>query len=155
MIELDVIKADLLSEYKDELCEDSVNAILAATTLDDFISLLHEFSLNLNYKRIPKVDWVRKWFSTTEMKQIANDKGVYFEGVHSVVNPKTPLVVMGDAQIMFNCNAPHVYNIVLQDSSKCSITSFYTCVVKVRQKDNSECAILHKDRLSQVKIRKI
>lgn len=152
---LELMKADLLAEYKEVLCKDSLDAILASTTAEEFIALLHKFSCFLEYKCIPHAWWVRKWFNNPKRKQLANDNGVYFEGIHAVANPTTPIVVMGDAKIVLTCSVPHLYNITLQEDSKCDITSFYACNIRVRQKGNAQCRVLHKDRLSHIKIRKV
>lgn len=149
------MKADLLAVYKDTLCEESIEDIQKASDVKSFIALLAMYSAFLNYKSIPKADWVKRWFNTTELKELAKNNGVYFEGVHAVTNPTLPIVVMGDAQIVFTCNIPRLYTISLQEESKCDITTFYASVVRVRQKDDSQCNIKHKDNLSKIKIRKV
>lgn len=152
---LELMKADLLAEYRAQLCEDSLDAIEKASTIEEFIGLLSKFSAFLNYKFIPEVWWVRKWFNNPERKDIAESNGVYFEGIHVVTNPTKPIVVMGDAQIMLTCTEPHLYRVTLQENSKCTITTFYACAVNVRQKGNSECKVLHKHNMSNIKIRKV
>ena len=152
---LDNMKADLLEQYKDQLCEDSVDAIKSAQTAGEFIGLLSKFSAFLNYKAIPEIDWVRKWFNTREYIQLAKDNGVYFEGVHTIPNPSKPIVVMGNANVIITCAAPHAYSITLQDDCKCEVATFCACSVNVRQKDRSLFSVMHKHQLSKVKIRKV
>ena len=152
---LELIKADLLAEYQEELCEESIESIHAASTPEEFIGLLAKFSAFLGYKCLPRAEWVKKWFNTTEYKELAQTNGVYFDGIHAVKNPTLPLVVMGDAEITLLCDQPHMYKVTLQENSRCSITAFYSCFINVRKKDDSRCSIFHKSNLSRIKIRKI
>lgn len=152
---LELMKADLLAEYKDELCEESVESIKNANTIEDFIGLLSKFSVYLSFKFIPEVWWVRKWFNNPERKSLAEKHGVYFNGHSMVVNPQSPIVVMGDAHITLTCTKPSLYRVLLQDECNCDVSTFYNCRVMIRQKDNSQCNIIHKNNLSSIKIRKI
>lgn len=152
---LERVKADLLETYKDELCEDSLDAINNASTPDEFIGLLAKFAAFLNYKAIPTIDWVLKWFNTYEYRRLARENGVYYDGVSIINNPTKPIVVMGDAIVSLICSTPHYFNVMLQDNSKCEITTLSNCMVKVRQKNLSKVNILHKHNLSHIKINKI
>lgn len=149
------IKSDLLSEYKNDLCTESVDAIEKASTPEEFIGLLTVFSAYLKRKNIPEVWWVKKWFDNPQCKEIAESNGVYFDGFHALVNPEKPIIAMGDAQLFLTYTKPHLYNVTLQDDSICDVTTFYTCVVNVMQKGNSRCNVKHKENLSKIKIRKI
>ena len=149
------MKADLLETYKAELCEESVEAINQAGTMAEFIGLLAKFSAFLRYKEIPTIEWVEKWFNTHELRKIANDNGVYFEGYNTIVNPTKPVVVMGNAKVMITFIQAHLYQVYLQNNAQCEITTLGNCVVRVRQKNNSKASVLHKHNLSQIKINKI
>lgn len=148
-----LLKADLLETYKNDLCEESVEAINKARTPDELVGLLAEFSAFLNYKAIPTADWVEKWFG--EYEQLAKDNGVYFKGYSEITNPIKQIVVLGDATISLKYSEPHYYRVTLQDNAKCELTTLCACMVRVRQKGNSIVNILHKHNLSQVKINKI
>lgn len=149
---LEKMKADLLNTYKEELCEDSVEAIKNAETLPQFIGLLHKFSAYFNYKELPKIEWVRKWFNTPELKQIANENGVYVDDIVSIVNPSTPIVLMGDSKAMLVCTTQHFYQVITQDKSELSISTLGSCIVRVRKKNNSKVSTLHKHNFSRIKI---
>lgn len=151
----DNMKADLLDVYKDQLCEESISAIQSAQTIGEFIGLLSKFSAFLNYKSIPRIDWVRKWFNEREYIRIAKENGVYFEGVHTISNPNRPIVVMGNANVLITCATAHSYVITLQDDCKCELATFCACSVSVRQKDNSHFVVSHKHNLTKVKVRKV
>lgn len=149
------MKADLLETYKADLCEESVEAINQAGTMAEFIGLLGKFSAFLNYKEIPTIDWVKKWFNTRELRKIANDNGVYFDGIATIVSPTIPIVLMGDVKAILTCVTPLLYQVVTQDNSSVEITTFCNSVVRVRQKNNSKVNILHKHNLSRIKINKV
>jgi hypothetical protein len=149
------MKADLVETYKADLCEESVEAINNASDIAEFVRLLPKFSVYLNYKELPSIDWVKKWFNTTELRRIANDNGVYFDGIATIVSPIIPIVLMGDVKAIFTCAHPHLYQIVTQDESSVQISTFCNCVVRVRQKNNSEVSVLHTHNLSRIKITKV
>jgi hypothetical protein len=149
------MKADLIETYKADLCEESIGAINNASDIAAFVRLLPKFSVYLNYKELPSIDWVKKWFNTTELRRIANENGVYFDGIATIVSPTIPIVLMGDVAAILTCAKPHLYQVVTQDYSKVKITTFCNSVVRVRQKNNSQVDILHKHNLSRIKINKI
>lgn len=152
---LELMKADLMVQYKDKLCEESIESIQAASTPEEFIGLLAKFSAFLNYKCIPEVWWVRKWFNNPTRKRLAETNGVYFEGYHSVVNPQNHIVVMGNAKVVVACTIPHLYRIMLQEQAECDLSTYSTCIVNVRKKDDSQLNIVHKHEKSKIKIRTI
>lgn len=149
------MKADLIETYKADLCEESLEAINGVSDLAAFVRLLPKFSVYLNYKELPSIDWVKKWFNTTELRKIANDNGVYFDGLATIVSPTIPIVLMGDVKAILTCATPHLYQVVTQDNSSVEITTFCNSVVRVRQKNNSKVNILHKHNLSRIKINKV
>ena len=149
------MKADLIETYKADLCEESLEAINGVSDLAAFVRLLPKFSIYLNYKELPSIDWVKKWFNTTELRRIANDNGVYFDGIATIVSPTIPIVLMGDVKAILTCATPHLYQVVTQDNSSVEITTFCNSVVRVRQKNNSKVNILHKHNLSRIKITKV
>lgn len=149
------MKADLIETYKADLCEESLDAINKASDISVFVRLLPTFSLYLNYKEIPSIEWVNKWFDTPELRKIANDNGVYFDGIATIVSPTIPIVLMGDVKAILTCATPHLYQVVTQDNSSVEITTFCNSVVRVRQKNNSKVNILHKHNLSRIKITKV
>lgn len=149
------MKADLIETYKADLCEESLEAINKASDIASFVRLLPTFSLYLNYKEIPSIEWVNKWFDTPELRKIANDNGVYFDGIATIVSPTIPIVLMGDVKAILTCATPHLYQVVTQDNSSVEITTFCNSVVRVRQKNNSKVNILHKHNLSRIKITKV
>lgn len=149
------MKADLLETYKADLCEESVDAISQASTIEEFIGLLAKFAAFLAYKEIPSVEWVKQWFNTAELRKIANDNGVYFDGMVTLRNPSVPIVVMGDAKVFLICVEAHMYQVYLQDNAQCDVTTLCNCFVKIRQKKNSLAKVLHKHNLSRIKINKI
>lgn len=150
---LQQMKADLLSTYQDELCEESIADINRAATLQEFIAVLHAYSAFLAYKSIPKIDWVRKWFA--DYRDEAEACGCYIDRVGSVTNPATPIVAYGRSNISLIVTKAGVYNITLHDDTYCSIVAYYTSMVRVRQKDNSQVHVLHKSNSSIIKIRKV
>ena len=152
---LEQMKADLLEIYKEELCEESVEAINKASTPEEFIGLLAKFAAFLNYKAIPTIDWVLKWFNTYEYRRLARECGVYFEGAALVTNPTKPIVVIGDANISLMCSVPSYFNVMLQDKAKCEVTTLSNCTLRIRQRNQSQVNILHKHNLSHIKINKI
>lgn len=147
------MKADLLSTYQADLCEDSIEDINRATTLQEFIGVLHTYSAFLMYKSIPKIDWVRKWFS--DYKDEAEACGCYIDRIVTITNPAMPIVAYGRSNISLIVTKAGLYNITLQDDSYCSIVSYYASMIRVRQKDNSRAHIIHKDNRSIIKIRKV
>ncbi len=149
------MKSDLIETYKADLCEESLEAINKASDIASFVRLLPTFSLYLNYKEIPSIEWVNKWFDTPELRKIANDNGVYFDGIATIVSPTIPIVLMGDVKAILTCATPHLYQVVTQDNSSVEITTFCNSVVRVRQKNNSKVNILHKHNLSRIKITKV
>ena len=149
------MKADLIETYKADLCEESLEAINGVSDLAAFVRLLPKFSIYLNYKELPSIDWVKKWFNTTELRKIANDNGVYFDGIATIVSPTIPIVLMGDVKAILTCATPHLYQVVTQDNSSVEITTFCNSVVRVRQKNNSKVNILHRHNLSRIKITKV
>ena len=149
------MKADLIETYKADLCEESLEAINGASDLAAFVKLLPKFSLYLNYKELPSAEWVKQWFNTSELRKIANDNGVYFDGIATIVSPAIPIVLMGDVKAILTCAKPHLYQVVTQDNSSVDITTFCNSVVRVRQKNNSKVNILHKHNLSRIKINKV
>lgn len=155
MTQLEQIKADMLTTFKDELCEESVIAINKASTMEEFIGLLSYFYTFLKYKELPTIEWVKKWFGNLELRKVARENGVYFDGWNSISNPTKPIVVMGDAKLSVYIGDARVYNIYTKDSAVCEITTFSNCFVKVRQKAQSKVNILHKHNLSRIKINKI
>lgn len=150
---LQQMKADLLSTYRDELCEASIADINRAATLQEFIDVLHTYSAFLAYKSIPKIDWVRKWFA--DYKDEAEALGCYIDRVVSVTNPTTPVIAYGRSNISLIVTKAGLYNITLQDDSYCSIVAYYASMIRVRQKDNSQAHIIHQDNRSVIKIRKV
>lgn len=150
---LAAMKADLLETYKSDLCEDSIEAVQNAQTLQDFINVLHTYSAFLKYKSIPKIDWVRKWFA--DYKDEAEALGCYIDRVVSVTNPTTPVIAYGRSNISLIVTKAGLYNITLQDDSYCSIVAYYASMIRVRQKDNSQAHIIHQDNRSIIKIRKV
>lgn len=150
---LAVMKADLLETYKADLCEDSIEAVQHARTLQELIDVLHTYSAFLKYKSIPKIDWVRKWFA--DHKQEAEQYGCYIDRIVSITNPTQPIIAFGTSNISLVINKAGVYNITLQDDTYCSIVAYYTSMVRVRQKDNSQVHVLHKSNSSIIKIRKV
>lgn len=149
------MKADLIETYKADLCEESLEAINGVSDLAAFVRLLPKFSIYLNYKELPSIDWVKKWFNTTELRRIANENGVYFDSIATIVSPTIPIVLMGDVKAILTCAKPHLYQVVTQDNSSVEITTFCNSVVRVRQKNNSKVNILHKHNLSRIKINKV
>ena len=147
------MKADLLETYKSDLCEDSIEAVQNAQTLQDFINVLHTYSAFLKYKSIPKIDWVRKWFA--DYKDEAEALGCYIDRVVSVTNPTTPVIAYGRSNISLIVTKAGLYNITLQDDSYCSIVAYYASMIRVRQKDNSQAHIIHQDNRAIIKIRKV
>lgn len=150
---LEAMKADLLETYKDDLCEESIESIQNAHTLQEFIGVLHRYAAFLKYKAIPKIEWVRKWFA--DYKEEAQACGAYIDAIASVTNPTTPIIAFGQSYITFIATKSEVYTITLQDTSECSIVAYYASFIKVRQKDESKVKVLHKGKLSNVKIRKV
>lgn len=150
---LQLMKADLLSTYQDELCEESITDINRATTLQEFIDVLHTYSAFLAYKSIPKIDWVRKWFS--DYKDEAEVCGCYIDAIRAITNPTKPIVAYGHSNLSVVVTKTGLYNITLQDDSYCSLVAYYTTMIRVRQKDNSQVNIIHKDNRSIIKIRKV
>ena len=150
---LAAMKADLLETYKSDLCEDSIEAVQNAQTLQDFINVLHTYSAFLKYKSIPKIDAVRKWFA--DYKDEAEALGCYIDRVVSVTNPTTPVIAYGRSNISLIVTKAGLYNITLQDDSYCSIVAYYASMIRVRQKDNSQAHIIHQDNRSIIKIRKV
>lgn len=150
---LAAMKADLLETYKSDLCEDSIEAVQKAQTLQEFINVLHTYSAFLKYKSIPKIDWIRKWF--TDHRNEAEQYGCYIDRIVSITNPTQPIVAFGTSNISLVINKAGVYNITLHDDTYCSIVAYYTSMVRVRQKDNSQVHVLHKSNSSIIKIRKV
>ena len=150
---LEQMKADLLSTYQTDLCEESVDDIRNADTLKAFIGILHKYAAFLTYKDIPKIDWVRKWF--TDYKQEAEQYGCYIDKIAAVTNPSTPIIGFGRSYLNFTATKPNAYTITLQDESECYITAFYASCISVRQKDNSIVKIIHRDNNSKIKIRTV
>lgn len=150
---LAAMKADLLETYKSDLCEDSIEAVQNAQTLQDFINVLHTYSAFLKYKSIPKIDWIRKWF--TDYRNEAEQYGCYIDRIVSITNPTQPIVAFGTSNISLIVTKAGLYNITLQDDSYCSIVAYYASMIRVRQKDNSQAHIIHQDNRSIIKIRKV
>ncbi len=150
---LQAMKADLLTTYQADLCEESIADINRAATLQEFIDVLHTYSAFLAYKSVPKIDWVRKWFS--DHKDEAETCGCYIDAIRAITNPAMPIVAYGCSNISLIVTKAGLYNITLQDDSYCSIVAYYTSMVRVRQKDNSQVHIIHKDNRSIIKIRKV
>lgn len=155
MIDLERIKTDLKEEYKELLCPLSIRAIDEAKDLPSFIKLLGEFSVYLDYKEIPKVDWVKKWFNTSEMRKIANENGVYFDGICAIHDPLHTIVLLGDVKAILTCTSSGLYQVIAQDNSELTISTLHSCVVRARQKNNSKVDILHQHNLSRIKINKV
>lgn len=146
------MKADLLETYKADLCEESVEAINQAGTMAEFIGLLGKFSAFLNYKEIPTIDWVKNWFNTSELRKIANDNGVYFDGIVVITNPTKYSVLMGNVKAVLTCAEPHLYQLTIQDNSELEIATFCNCSVRVRKKGNAKCSTITKNPYSRIKI---
>ena len=155
MMNLEELKADLLETYKADLCEESIEAIKGAQDLPEFIRLLAKFSAFLNYKEIPKMDWVNKWFNTPELMEIANENGVYYKGFATIVNPTQHIVLMGDVKAIVTCAQPHLYQITAQDNSNVEVATFCNCLVKLRMKGQSTHKVLSKHKYSRIVVNKI
>lgn len=155
MMNFEDMKADLLETYKADLCDESIEAINNAKDLPEFIRLLAKFSAFLNYKEIPKIDWVNKWFNTPELMKVANDNGVYYKGFATIVNPTLHIVLMGDVKAVVTCAQPHMYQITAQDDSNVEIATFCNCFVKLRMKGNSKHKVITKNQYSRIVVNKI
>ena len=149
----EALKADILKTYADDLCEESVADIQAATSLAEFINVLNKYTAFLNYKNIPKIDWVRKWFG--DYKYEAEKNGCYIDSTCTVVNPTTPITLYGTSDITLIVDLPHIYQVTTQDESMLTVSAFGVSVVNVRQKDDSDVLVASKDESSKIKIRKV
>ncbi len=147
------LKADLLATYASDLCDESVEDIKASTSLAEFIAVLNKYTAFLNYKTIPKVDWVRKWFG--ENKSEAEQNGCYIDAITTAINPTMPITLYGDTRLQLIISDAHVYQVTTQDNSRVSISTYGVCAVNVRQKDASSVSIVNENKLAKIKIRKV
>ena len=147
------LKADLLTTYAADLCEESLADIQAATNVQEFIAVLNKYTAFLKYKCIPTIDWVRKWFG--DYKRDAEECGCYLDCVRVVTNPTTPITLYGKSSVTLIVTEPHVYQITTQDESRLNIDANGVAAVNVRQKHQSEVTVLNQAKTSIIKIRKV
>ena len=149
----EALKADMLTTYAVDLCEESVADIKAANNVMAFIAILNKYTAFLNYKCIPEIDWVRKWFGN--YKRDAEDCGCYIDCVRFVTNPALPITLYGTANVTLIVSEPHIYQVTTQDESHLQINAVGEAVVNVRQKQQSEVKVLDQSKTSIIKIRKV
>lgn len=149
----EALKADMLTTYAADLCEESVADIKAANNIMAFIAILNKYTAFLKYKCIPDIDWVRKWFG--DYKSVAEECGCYIDCVRVVTNPTIPLTLYGKARVTLVVNEPHIYKVTTQDDSRLQIDASGVAAVNVRQKQQSEVAINNQSKTSIIKIRKV
>ncbi|MBR1809610.1 MAG: hypothetical protein IJ776_09535 [Paludibacteraceae bacterium] len=145
--------ADLKATYKDQLCEESLADIDAATTLADFIGVLKKYAAFLKYKNIPKADWARKWFG--EYLEEANEQGCYLDQRVLIQAPQQPIVLFGDSVANLTIAENGLYSVTCQDNSQLFIFAISPCVLRVRLKDESIAHKAYIHKKAQVKIRKV
>lgn len=149
----EALKADMLTTYAADLCEESIADIKAANNVMAFIAILNKYTAFLNYKCIPGIDWVRKWFG--DYKSIAEECGCYIDCVRVVTNPAIPLTLYGKASVTLIVSEPHIFKVTTQDESRLQIDASGVAAVNVRQKQQSEVTILNQPKTSIIKIRKV
>ena len=147
------LKADLLTTYAADLCEESLADIQAATTVQEFIAVLNKYTAFLKYKCIPEIGWVRKWFG--DYKRDAEECGCYLDSMAVVTDPKQPLTLYGTASVTLFVSEPHLYQVTTQDDSRLQIDANGVAAVNVRQKHNSKVIVLNKAKTATIKIRKV
>ena len=149
----EALKADLLTTYAADLCEESVADIKAANNVTALIAVLDKYTAFLKYKTIPDVNWARKWFGNH--KNDAEEAGCYLDVTRVVTNPDKPITLYGNANVVLIAYEPHIFRVTTQDNSRLSIDASGVAAVNVRQKHDSDVTILHKHKTSIVKIRKV
>lgn len=147
------MKADLLKTYAADLCEESVADIQAASNVQEFINVLNKYTAFLNYKSIPEIGWVRKWFN--DYKRDAEECGCYIDCYRFLTDPKQPLTLYGTTNITLFVTEPHIYQVTTQDESRLQVDANGVAAVNVRQKHQSEVTILNQAKTSIIKIRKV
>ena len=151
---LKACKEDLLTTYKDVLCDESNDDIRAANNAMCLVCLLHKFATFLRYKVIPSADWARKWFE--DEKDLLNQCGVYLDQVAVLINPaETSIVLMGNSEVTLLVNQPDLYNVTLQDASTLHISAADVTSVTVREKGTGTTNIISQGIHSKIKIHKI
>lgn len=151
---LEACKQDLLSTYKEQLCNESVASIKAAQTPEEFVNILHEFDTFLMYQALPDAEWSRKWFLGE--KPLLNKCGVYLDQVVSINNPECrKLILMGDSHVTLTCSTPNIFNISLQECSTLNLITVGVTSVTVREKGTGKANILLRSKQSIIKIHKI
>lgn len=145
--------ADLKATYKDELCEESLVDIDAATNLVTLIDVLKKYAAFLQYKNIPKVDWVRRWFG--EHLEDANGQGCYLDQHVHIQNPQMPIVLFGDSVVNMTIQENGLYSVTCQDSSQLFVYALSPCMVRVRVKENAAAHKAYCNKKAHIKIRKV
>ena len=151
---LEACKADLLESYKEDLCEESIEAIQQASTPEQLVRILHQFATFLAYKAIPKAEWARKWFS--DETELLNSCGVYLDQKVILVDPEErSLVAIGNTHLSLSLTKAHIWNISLQDESDMVLSTYGVNSAVVREKGTGKTTVLFQSSESKIKIHTI
>lgn len=150
---LNKMKADLISRYEDELCEESVADINAAATLGEFIAIVSKYATFLRYQTIPSLPWIRQWLG--EYADECAQHYCYIDKYVSVNDPKQDVIAYGDSRLALIFTQPKTYNVYLHDAARATLVAVGTSFVKVRTKGTSTADIISKSTTSKIKIRKV
>jgi len=150
---LEACKKDFMHEYKDLLCEESIDDIQAASNIEQFIAVLKKYMVFVGMKPYPTTEWVRHWFKS-EIETI-NHHGVYLDQAVCLTNPQEKMIFFGNCGATITFAQPKRWDIMLYGHSMLNIVARGVCEVVVRQKDQSYAQVAFKDDASRVKIHKI
>ena len=149
------LKADFLNTYAPILCDESLEDIQNATDVAAFIAVLHKYLHFLDFKAVPAVEWIRKWFGNYQ--HIANENGVYFDQILALSNPQANSIVLyGKCYINAIMISPKMTFFTLHDESQLSLVTYGTAHVTARLKSEA-CQVnkLHCSAYSRIKIRRV
>lgn len=146
------MRADFVKVYEPLLCEESLFDIQLAADVNQFIGVLHKYSVFNSYRPFPDVDWVRKWFA--DELDVLNSNNCYLDQVCVVADPHDSILVFGKSQIVAYLSEPRVFHLIIQDETLLQLHTHCNPCVFVKQKGESKVEILYKDKYSRIKVRK-